>query len=115
VLQNRYRIVRLVAFGGMSTVYLAQDTRFTNVTRLCVVKEMQNSASDPRVRTMMVENFEREANILATLSHPTIVQVYDYFSEGDRSYLVLEHVDGKNLDTVISQTPGFLPETKLIH
>ncbi|NLF02088.1 MAG: hypothetical protein GX601_14030, partial [Anaerolineales bacterium] len=50
VLQNRYRIVRLVAFGGMSTVYLAQDTRFTNVTRLCVVKEMQNSASDPRVR-----------------------------------------------------------------
>ena len=115
LLQNRYRIIEVLDIGGMSVVYKAQDMRFTNVTRVCVVKEMRNTASDPRLRHVMAQNFAREANILATLSHPTIVQVFDYFSEGDRSYLVLEHVDGRNLETILSETQGFLPETQVVH
>ena len=94
LLQNRYRVLGVRGVGGMSTVYKAQDLRFSKVTRLCVVKEMLNTATDPQVRAMIKRNFEREANILATLNHPGIVQVYDFFSEQDRSYLVLEFVFG---------------------
>ena len=114
LLQNRYRVLSVLAIGGMSVVYRAQDLRFSNVTRLCAVKEMFNTAADPQVRAMIVRNFEREANILATLSHPAIVQVYDYFTEGDRSYLVLEFVEGDNLETILDETGGFLPEAQVV-
>ena len=115
LLQNRYRILGVIGAGGMSTVYKAQDLRFSKVTRLCVVKEMLNTATDPQVRAMIKSNFEREANILATLSHPSIVQVYDYLSEGDRSYLVLEYVDGKDLEAALAGTESFLPESQVVH
>ena len=115
LLEKRYRILGIIGVGGMSAVYKAQDLRFPKVKRLCVVKEMINTANDPQVREMVRRNFEREANILATLSHPGIVQVYDYFSEGDRSYLVIEYVDGRNLEEVLTATEGFLPESKVVN
>ncbi|MBN1261647.1 MAG: protein kinase [Anaerolineae bacterium] len=113
-LQNRYKILNVVGVGGMSTVYRAQDLRFAHVQRLCAVKEMINTAVDPRVQQMVVRNFEREASILATLSHPAVPQVYDYFSEGARSYLVMEYVDGKNLEAMLADLEGFLSETQVI-
>jgi outer membrane protein assembly factor BamB/tRNA A-37 threonylcarbamoyl transferase component Bud32 len=115
LLQDRYRILGMLGVGGMSTVYKAQDLRFSKVTRFCAVKQMLNTATDPQVRAMIKGNFEREANILASLSHPGIVQVYDFFSEGDRSYLVIEYVDGKDLEAVLAETEGFLPETQVVH
>lgn len=114
LLQERYRILGMLAVGGMSAVYKAQDLRFPKVTRLCVVKEMLNTATDTQVRAMMERNFEREANILATLSHPGVVRVYDYFSEGDRNYIVMEYIDGKNLEDVLAETEGFLPEGQVV-
>ncbi len=114
LLQNRYRILSKLTVGGMSVVYKAQDLRFSKVTRVCVVKEMVNTASDPQVRAMIVRSFEREANILATLSHPAIVQVYDFFTEGARSYLVLEYVDGKNLEDLLAETAGFFSEEQVV-
>jgi outer membrane protein assembly factor BamB/tRNA A-37 threonylcarbamoyl transferase component Bud32 len=114
MLQKRYRILGVLGFGGMSAVYKAQDMRFPKVTRLCVAKEMLNTATDPQVRAMIERNFEREANILATLSHPGIVQVFDYFSENNRSYLVMEFVSGKDLEAVLAQTEGFLPEAQVV-
>ena len=114
ILQGRYRVLGILGVGGMSAVYKVQDMRFPKVTRLCVAKEMLNTATDPQVRAMIERNFEREANILATLSHPGIVQIYDYFSENDRSYLVEEYVDGKDLETVLGDTEGFLPEGQVI-
>lgn len=114
LLQGRYRVIGVLGMGGMSAVYQAQDLRFPKVKRLCVVKEMLNTATDPEVRAMIERNFEREANILATLSHPGIVQVYDYFSEGDRSYLVIEYVHGRDLEEALSETEGFLPEAQVV-
>jgi len=73
----------------MSIVYKARDLRFTNVTCLCVVKEVRNTAADPELPPQAIRNFERGANILTTLNHPGIVQVYDYFTEGESSFLVL--------------------------
>jgi len=115
LLQSRYRILGLLGVGGMSTVYKAQDLRFTKVTRVCVVKEMLNTTPDPQVRAMMERRFEREANILAGLNHPGIVQVYDYFSEGNRNYLIMEYVDGKDLEAMLAETDGFLPEAQVVN
>lgn len=96
--------------GGMGSVYRARDLHFPNVVKLVAVKEMINRAPDPLVRKTIIQNFEREANILATLNHTSIPRIYDYFSEQNRSYLVLEFINGKDLEAIISETPGFLSE-----
>jgi outer membrane protein assembly factor BamB/tRNA A-37 threonylcarbamoyl transferase component Bud32 len=114
VLQQRYQILGVLGMGGMSAVYQARDLRFPNVTKLCAVKEIINLAPDPQLRAQAVQNFEREANILATLSHPAIPKVYDYFSEHDRSYLVMEFIDGQNLETYLADVPGLLPQETVL-
>ena len=100
--------------GGMGSVYRARDLHFPNVVKLVAVKEMINIAPDPLVRQTIVQNFEREANMLATLNHPAIPRIYDYFTQDDHSYLVLEFVHGKDLETVIADANGFLPEDQVI-
>jgi outer membrane protein assembly factor BamB len=116
MLQNRYQIIGVLGVGGMATVYKARDMRFANVTRLCAVKEMVNLAPDPQAREMARQNFEREANILATTNHPAMPQIYDFFSESTRSYLVMELIDGQNLeDYVADLMPGeFLDEDLVV-
>ena len=52
----------------MGSVYLARDLHFKSVEKLVAVKEMINQAPDPLIRQTIVENFEREANILVTLT-----------------------------------------------
>jgi outer membrane protein assembly factor BamB len=113
-LQDRYEILGVVGIGGMGAVYRARDLRFPGVNRICAVKEMINTASDPQVRQMIVRNFEREASILATLSHPAIPQVYDFFTEGARSYLVIEFVPGEDLEVKIAEAEGYFPEPRVI-
>jgi eukaryotic-like serine/threonine-protein kinase len=111
---KRYLVQDVIGVGGMGSVYRARDLHFPNVTKLVAVKEMINQAPDPLVRQTIVQNFEREANILATLAHPSIPRIYDYFSQENRSYLVLEFVNGKDLETIINETQGFLSEQQVI-
>ncbi len=106
VLQERYEIIGILGVGGFSCVYKARDLRFPQVTRICAIKEMINLATDPQLREIAVRSFEREAGILATLKHPAIPDVYDYFTEADRGYLVLEFIQGKDLDTLIAESPA---------
>lgn len=113
-LVNRYLIQEVIGIGGMGSVYRARDLHFPNVVKLVAVKEMINQAPDPLVRQTIVQNFEREANILATLSHPSIPRIYDYFTLDNRSYLVLEFINGKDLEVILSQTEGFLPEEQIL-
>ncbi len=113
-LVKRYHIQEVIGVGGMGSVYRARDLHFPNVTKLVAVKEMINMAPDPLVRQTIVQNFEREANMLATLSHPSIPRIYDYFTEEDRSYLVLEFVHGKDLESIINDTSGFLSEEQVM-
>jgi len=98
---------------GMGSVYRARDLHFPNVVKLVAVKEMINQAPDPLVRQTIVQNFEREANILATLSHPAIPRIYDYFTLDNRSYLALEFINGKDLEVILSQTEGIIPEEQV--
>lgn len=103
VLQNRYRILDVLGVGGMSTVYRARDLRFTSVERLCAIKEMFNSTEDPKLRQLRLSNFQREAALLATLTHSAIPRIYDYFEQQGTIYLVLELIHGNDLETLLSQ------------
>ncbi len=98
----------------MGSVYRARDQHFPTVVKLVAVKEMIIRTPDPLVRKTIVQNFEREANILATLNHPYIPRIYDYFTDGNRSYLTMEFINGKDLEAVISETAGFLSEERVL-
>jgi eukaryotic-like serine/threonine-protein kinase len=113
VLQNRYKITGILGVGGMGSVYQARDMHFPTVTRYVAVKEMLNLASDPNLREMTLKNFEREANILAELSHRAIPKIYDYFSNKDRAYVVMEYINGKDLEAIVNSVPDFLPLDKV--
>lgn len=103
MLQNRYRIMGTLGVGGFSSVYQARDMRFSSVTRLCAVKEMINAGGDPQARELAKRSFETEASILATMEHKAVPEVYDYFSEDDRSYLVMEYIRGKDLEGTMDE------------
>jgi outer membrane protein assembly factor BamB/tRNA A-37 threonylcarbamoyl transferase component Bud32 len=111
---NRYLIQGVIGVGGMGAVYNARDLHFPNVVKRVAVKEMVNLARDPEVRKIIIRNFEREANILATLDHPSIPRIYDYFSHEERSYLILEFIDGKDLEAILEEGQGFLPEAQVV-
>ncbi len=97
----------------MGAVYRAQDLRF-KVEKIVAVKEMINKATDEEMRETIIEGFEREANILATVSHPSIPTIYDYFTLGSRSYLVMEFVEGDNLEIKLQQRRAPFQEDEII-
>lgn len=98
----------------MGSVYRARDLHFPNVIKLVAVKEMTNNAPDPLVRQTIIQNFEREANILVTLNHIAIPQIFDFFTINERSYLVLEYVHGKDLEVVLQDNNAPLLEDNVI-
>ncbi len=108
-LNNRYHITAVLGVGGMGMVYLARDRNFPDVMHYVAVKEMQNSLPDPAQRQTMLEQFEREINILATLKHPAIPQIIDRFTLQDRVYLVMEYIRGKDLEAHLSTLADFIP------
>lgn len=110
MLQERYRIVGPLGAGGFSSVYQARDMRFPSATKLCAIKEMVISASDPQIRQLTIKSFEREASMLAMLNHPAIPDVSDYFTEGNRSYLVLELIRGKDLQNWLDESGEMLDQ-----
>jgi serine/threonine protein kinase len=114
VLQNRYRILDVLGVGGMSTVYRARDLRFTSVERLCAIKEMFNSTEDPKLRQLRLANFQREAALLATMTHSAIPRIYDYFEQQGTIYLVLELIHGNDLETALSQRSEPFPEETIV-
>jgi serine/threonine protein kinase len=101
LLQDRYRITQLVGQGGMGAVYLANDTRFSS--KVCVVKEMLDHFSDPEQRETAMQNFYREADLLANLKHNSIPEVFDRFTEANRHYIVMEYINGSDLEARINE------------
>jgi serine/threonine protein kinase len=95
---GNYRILDIIGKGGMAKVYTAIQVP---LDRVVVVKEMsKSSGAEYRKR------FKNEAQITAALEHPNIVAVYDYFSVGQTSYLVMQYVDGLGLSEIIeSEAP----------
>ncbi|MCC6617169.1 MAG: serine/threonine-protein kinase [Anaerolineae bacterium] len=104
ILQHRYKIMGVLGGGGMGTVYQARDLNFPDVRKLAAIKEMQLLSNDANVRQTALRNFRREANILATLSHPAIPKIFDFFDINDRAYLVMEYINGSDLEVLMGRT-----------
>ena len=101
VLQNRYRIIKMVGGGGMANVYQAEDVRFPGKT--WAVKEMREELLPVTDRLPAIQAFTREAELLARLEHPTLPRVIDHFSEGGRHYLAMEYLEGQTLQQRIEK------------
>lgn len=96
ILGNRYEIINKVGDGGMAFVYKAKD-RLLN--RTVAVKVLRPEFVDDEEFLM---KFKREAEAVASLSHPNIVNVYDVGEDGKVHYIVMEYIDGQNLKEIIN-------------
>lgn len=110
ILQGRYRIVGPRGRGGMGTVYLAEALM---LGRTCAVKEMQEPVLDDEAeRDAFAAAFHNEARLLASLDHPGLPRVHDFFREGGprgRYYLVMDFVDGDTLEQIAEEHGGRVP------
>ncbi|MCS7060905.1 MAG: protein kinase [Anaerolineae bacterium] len=107
LLNGRYRLLAVVAGGGMATVYKAQDIL---LGRLVAVKTLRDRlAQDPQ----FVQRFRDEAQAAANLNHPNIVTVFDVgrdMADGiERHYIVMEYVEGHDLKHLIRERTATLP------
>lgn len=106
ILQNRYRVVRKLGQGGMGAIYEAIDQR---VSCLVALKEtLLGSGNEARAA------FQREAALLANLSHPSLPKVTDYFGEGDGEFLVMEFVSGHDLAELLALRDGPFPQQQVL-
>lgn len=105
---GRYEVTDVLRPGGMSSLYVISDHR---LDRTCVLKEMAPPGPEPRELDEFKEKFRSEALILSRLSHLQLPRVFDYFEESDQCYMVMEHIDGEDLEAILSQAgPQGLPE-----
>ena len=97
---DRYRLEHLLGRGGMASVWLAHDEV---LARPVAVKVLSDSiAADPEY----LARFQREAQVAARLTHPNLVNVFDFSATEERPYLVMEFVEGGNLaDRLASGMP----------
>jgi serine/threonine protein kinase len=96
VLKQRYVILGQAGRGGFGAVYKASDTQFGN--RLVAIKEMSQSNLDAQELREASEAFKREALMLAGLTHPNLPRIYEQFTDGGRSYLVMDFIEGETLE-----------------
>ena len=89
---GKYKLLNLLGVGGMGRVFLAEHTIMHRKVALKVIsKEFSNNPE-------ALKQFQAEARAIATLNHINIVQAYNFESEGDRFYIVMEYVDGQSLE-----------------
>ena len=100
---GRYHILEPLGEGGMATVFKAYDT---SLERDVAVKIIRKGAYPPEQLDRVLKRFEREARILAKLSHPYIVKVLDYGDYEGSPYLVLEYIPGGTLKEQLMQRNG---------
>ncbi len=107
---GRLEIVRQLAFGGLSALYLAQHKQRDMV----VLKEaVVPQGADSQARAQAEEHIDRESKFLSRLNHPNIARVLDHFVEDARHYLVLEFINGQDLRQFIKQN-GPVTESQAI-
>ncbi len=96
LLNNRYKLETRIGQGGMGAVYKASDTRFNN--RALAIKEMSRAGLSPSSIQEAEAAFERESHLLADLVHPNLPRIYDHFTEVERSYLVMDFIEGQTME-----------------
>ena len=101
LIDQRYRVTRRLARGGMATVYVAQDERLERPVALKVMHPYL-AESDA-----FVERFHREARAAARIVHPGVVSVFDQGVVSGQGFLVMELIDGTNLRALLNAQGAF--------
>lgn len=104
-LNNRYRIVKLLGQGGFGAVYRAWDTRLNGPIAL-----KENFDTSPAAQ----KQFALEASILFNLRHPNLPRVMDHFSLPTGQYLVMDYIEGEDLQEKLNQASGPLPVMQVL-
>jgi serine/threonine protein kinase len=107
---GRFFVERSLGKGGMSNVYLTHDQHFKHPNNLRSLKEMIGRLDEQN----HLSNFERQANVLAALRHPRIPRVYDYFTIYHRAYLVLDYIEGHDLEAVLRSMQGMAQPEEVV-
>jgi serine/threonine-protein kinase len=114
LLGGRYELSSVLGCGAMGAVYLADDKRL--VGRRCAIKE---NRPDPGVsaeaQAQSREQFLAEASVLARLDHPGLPKVSDYFIENGREYLVMDYVEGEDLESRSQRAKEPLEEAMVLN
>jgi len=101
---GKYSILELLGRGGMGSVFLCEHMRMRRLVAIKVLPE--ECEADPA----MLARFEREAQAVAALDHPNVVHAYDIDQAGGRHFLVMEFIDGIDLQTLVSNNGPLSPE-----
>lgn len=102
---SHYRILEKIGEGGMGVVYRAEDTRLKRDVAVKVLPA--GTLTDPAAR----KRFRKEALALSRLNHPNIAMVFDFDTQDDVDFLVMEYIAGKSLDEMLAEGP--LPEREI--
>ena len=103
VFGRRYRTIETIGSGGMADVFKAVDEVLGRTVAVKVLHPRY--ASDPG----FVQRFRQEAASAANLSHPNIVNIYDWGQDGDTYYIVMEYVRGADLKSLVEERGPFPP------
>ena len=102
---GKYQIVDQLGKGGMAEVYKAYHP---DLERYVAIKMLHTHVNSPEFAI----RFKREAAAIAKLRHPNIIQVYDFDTDGERAYMVMELIEGTTLHDKLRGTPLPLTEIK---
>ena len=95
---DRYELVERIGAGGMGTIFKGFDTK---LKRQVAVKIISDRVKDPSVKATIRERFFNEARAAGGLSHPNLVQVYDFNEADGVAFIVMEYIEGETLDELI--------------
>ena len=97
LLAGRYELIEKIGEGGMAVVYKGKDRLLNRYVAIKILRPEYTKDEQ------FIENFRRESQAAAGLSHPNIVGVYDVGREGNIHYIIMELIDGKVLSDVIKE------------
>jgi serine/threonine-protein kinase len=101
---GRYQIRGVLGKGAMGLVYDGHDA---TLERRVAIKTIQTRDLDEATAKHYEKRFQREVRAVARLNHPHIVQVYDFGTEGDLAYIVMEYIEGKELKDYLDAKEPF--------
>ena len=105
ILKERYKITKQLGSGGMGEVFLADDLTLETPVAVKINHNLNETSS---------AQFIREARLLASIKHPNLPRVIDYFTDNDCQYLVMDYIPGDDLKTIVERHDKMNPEL-IIH